>query len=56
VAYKDIDLKPVTLSVGVAQLEENETAEALIKRADVAMYEAKRHGGNVVIAHRRMAS
>jgi diguanylate cyclase (GGDEF)-like protein/PAS domain S-box-containing protein len=56
VAYKDTDLKPVTLSVGVAQLEENETAEALIKRADVAMYEAKRHGGNVVIAHRHMSS
>jgi len=56
VAYKDIDLKQVTLSVGVAQLEDNETAEALIKRADVAMYEAKRHGGNVVIAHRHIAS
>ena len=56
VAHKDFDLKPVTLSVGVAQLEKNETAEALIKQADVAMYEAKRQGGDVVIAHRHMAS
>lgn len=54
VAYKDNDLKPVTISVGVAQLEDNETAEALIKQADVAMYEAKRLGGDRVIAHRHM--
>jgi len=50
-AHKDIDLKPVTLSVGVAQLEENETAEALIKRADFAMHEAKRQGGDRVMSH-----
>lgn len=51
VAHTDIDLKPVTLSVGVAQLEENETAEDLIKRADFAMYEAKRQGGDRVMSH-----
>jgi len=51
VAHADIDLKPVTLSVGVAQLEENETAEDLIKRADFAMYEAKRQGGDRVMSH-----
>ena len=56
IAYKDIDLTPVTLSAGVAQLEENETAEALIKRADVAMYEAKRQGGDRVVALRHMTS
>lgn len=54
IAHKDIDLTPVTLSVGVAQLEENETAEALIKRADVAMYEAKRQGGDRVTAVHHM--
>ena len=54
VAYRDIDLSPVTLSVGVAQLQENETAEALIKRADVAMYEAKRQDGDRVITHRHI--
>jgi len=51
VAYKDMDLKPVTISAGVAQLEEKETAEALIKRADFAMYEAKRQGGDRVKSH-----
>jgi len=51
VAHKDMDLMPVTLSVGVAQLEEKETAEALIKRADFAMYEAKRQGGDRVMSH-----
>jgi len=55
VAYKDMDLKPVTLSIGVAQLEENETPETLIKRADIAMYEAKHQRGDRVIAYRHMA-
>jgi diguanylate cyclase (GGDEF)-like protein/PAS domain S-box-containing protein len=55
VAHKDIDLKPVTLSVGVAQLEDKETAEALIKRADFAMYEAKRQGGDQVVSHHHTA-
>ena len=56
IAYKDIELTPVTLSAGVAQLEANETSESLIKRADVAMYEAKRQGGDRVIALRHMTS
>ena len=54
ITYKDMDLRPVTLSAGVAQLEENETTESFIKRADVAMYEAKRQGGDRVIALRHM--
>jgi diguanylate cyclase (GGDEF)-like protein len=33
-----------TVSLGVAQLKENETSEELMKRADQALYEAK-HGG-----------
>jgi diguanylate cyclase (GGDEF)-like protein/PAS domain S-box-containing protein len=51
VAHKEIDLTPVTISVGVAQWKENETAEAVIKRADAAMYEAKRQGGDRVMAN-----
>lgn len=51
VSHKEFDLTPVTLSVGVAQLEENETAESFIKRVDVAMYEAKRLGGDRIIGH-----
>jgi diguanylate cyclase (GGDEF)-like protein len=39
-------LKPVTLSIGVAQLLPKESAEKLLLRADLAMYEAKKAGGN----------
>lgn len=39
-------LPPVTLSLGMAQLAERERADKLIKRADLAMYEAKRDGGD----------
>ena len=52
VLYKHIDLTPVTLSMGIAQLEENEKADSLIKRADVAMYQAKRRGGDQVATHK----
>jgi diguanylate cyclase (GGDEF)-like protein len=37
-----------TLSVGVAQLDPNSNSEELIRRADEAMYRAKRAGGNRV--------
>jgi diguanylate cyclase (GGDEF)-like protein/PAS domain S-box-containing protein len=36
----------VTASVGIALLAENETAEALIARADAALYDAKQYGRN----------
>jgi diguanylate cyclase (GGDEF)-like protein len=39
---------PVTISVGVAELRPGEGAEALVERADAAMYEAKRRGKNRV--------
>lgn len=50
----DKKLKPITLSLGVAEYQRgndelNDTGESgdyLIKRADMAMYEAKRAGGN----------
>jgi len=54
VVYKHIDLTPVTISFGVAQLEKKENAESLIKRADVAMYQAKRLGGDQVAIHQNM--
>lgn len=38
----------VTVSVGVATLRRGETAAEALKRADMAMYQAKRQGGNRV--------
>jgi diguanylate cyclase (GGDEF)-like protein len=39
----------VTASVGVAQWQAGETAEQLMKRADLALYEAKNGGRNRVV-------
>ena len=42
---------PVTVSIGLAQWQgPRDTAEALIKRADLALYAAKRAGRNRVVA------
>ena len=43
---KKYGLKPVTLSLGVAEANAQDGSETLIKRSDLAMYEAKRAGGN----------
>jgi diguanylate cyclase (GGDEF)-like protein/PAS domain S-box-containing protein len=43
---KKYDLDPVTLSLGVAEANAEDDPKTLIKRADLAMYEAKRSGGN----------
>jgi diguanylate cyclase (GGDEF)-like protein/PAS domain S-box-containing protein len=40
----------VTLSIGVVQRQEEVSGEALIKRADIAMYMAKTQGGDRVVA------
>jgi two-component system cell cycle response regulator len=41
----------VTVSVGVSSLlRRADTAEALMKRADIALYEAKSRGRNRVVA------
>lgn len=43
-------LPGVTLSVGIAVLREDDTLQAMMKRADVALYEAKRNGRDQVVA------
>jgi len=45
-AYMGQKLQPVTMSVGVAQLVQGEKADKFQMRADLAMYEAKKAGGD----------
>jgi diguanylate cyclase len=40
----------ITFSAGVARLEPGEAGESMVRRADEAMYEAKRQGRNRVLA------
>jgi two-component system cell cycle response regulator len=41
----------VTISIGIARMEgEGDTADALLHRADQALYRAKRSGRNRVVA------
>ncbi|CAM5289463.1 Sensor domain-containing diguanylate cyclase OS=Stutzerimonas stutzeri OX=316 GN=CXK95_07270 PE=4 SV=1 [Stutzerimonas stutzeri] len=42
------EVGPITLSLGVAQLNAGETVASLIDRTDRALYEAKRQGRNRV--------
>ncbi len=45
-----MDVISLTVSLGVATLKGNDTADSLITRADAAMYQAKKHGRNRVEA------
>jgi diguanylate cyclase (GGDEF)-like protein len=46
----------VTLSIGLVSLRPQERAEQVLARADAAMYQAKRGGGNQVASANSMAS
>jgi diguanylate cyclase (GGDEF)-like protein/PAS domain S-box-containing protein len=48
-AYLGQRLRPVTMSIGVAQLAAREKADKFQLRADLAMYEAKNSGGGRVV-------
>lgn len=45
-AYMGQKLKPVSMSIGVAQLAQGEKGDKFQMRADLAMYEAKKAGGD----------
>ncbi len=41
-----------TISIGIAEVRDNEEIEAILKRADSALYEAKKNGRNCVVMAR----
>jgi len=45
-SFNSSSIRPVSLSLGVAEYRLDENVETLLIRADMAMYEAKRSGGN----------
>jgi diguanylate cyclase (GGDEF)-like protein len=49
-SYRFDKVGKVSISIGIAAYRENETMEILTKRADNALYMAKKHGRNCVIA------
>ena len=54
-AYMGQKLRPVTISIGVAQLGQGEKADKFQMRADLAMYEAKKAGGDrTVLASKKI--
>ncbi|MCK5679180.1 GGDEF domain-containing protein, partial [bacterium] len=45
----DVSLQ-ITVSIGIATLNDNESIDDLIKRADSALYKSKRNGKNQVVS------
>jgi diguanylate cyclase (GGDEF)-like protein len=44
------EIGKISVSIGIAQYREEDTAETLFKRADNALYEAKKKGRNCEVA------
>ncbi len=40
---------PITVSIGISLIRENDNMQTLLKRADMALYQAKHHGRNRVV-------
>jgi diguanylate cyclase (GGDEF)-like protein len=47
--YQNTNQVNVTISLGVSELADNDSPESLLKKADEALYEAKRTGRNRVV-------
>ncbi len=47
--------RSVTISLGVAEFTPHDTAQSLVKRADEALYKAKKAGRNRVLAQSKVA-
>lgn len=47
------DIGRITVSLGVAQYQDQENTESLVKKADDAMYQAKKEGKNTVVVDGR---
>ena len=43
------EIPTTALSIGITEYQKNEDKEQFVHRADLTMYEAKRHGGNSVV-------
>lgn len=51
-SFLEKEMPPVYMSLGAAQLQPDEKADSFVMRADLAMYEAKKSGGNRSITAR----
>ena len=50
ILYANVPTGYLTISIGYAEKQPEESLEALLKRADEALYEAKRRGRNQIVA------
>ena len=46
-----LNAAPVSVSIGVSELQADESADAWVKQADDALYRAKNDGRNRVVRH-----
>ncbi|MBL0686243.1 MAG: diguanylate cyclase [Sulfurospirillum sp.] len=49
--FKKQNLPQITISIGLSQIQQNDTKDSFFKRADEALYKAKKNGRNMVVSH-----